>query len=107
MPTPLQFPPLLRRCQRFALVPGLALCLLTSVGTAQASAGQPLMEQPITLQAHGERMATVLSKIETQANVRFQYSRQLIGANRRVSVDAVGQPLAQLLAQLLEPLHIS
>ncbi|MFC6223812.1 SusC/RagA family TonB-linked outer membrane protein [Hymenobacter artigasi] len=107
MPTPLQFPPLLRRCQRFALVPGLALCLLATVGPAQASAGQPLMEQPITLQARGERMATVLSKIETQANVHFQYSRQLIGAGRRVSVDAVGQPLAQLLAQLLEPLHIS
>ncbi|MGY3089387.1 TonB-linked SusC/RagA family outer membrane protein [Hymenobacter sp. UYAg731] len=107
MPTPLQFPPLLRRCQRFALVPGLALCLLANVGTAQASPGQPLMEQPITLQARGERMATVLSKIETQANVHFQYSRQLIGASRRVSVDAVGQPLAQLLAQLLEPLHIS
>ncbi|MEL5994954.1 TonB-dependent receptor [Hymenobacter segetis] len=107
MSTPLQFPPLLRRCQRFALVPGLALCLLANVGPAQASAGQPLMEQPITLQARGERMATVLSKIETQANVHFQYSRQLIGASRRVSVDAVGQPLAQLLNQLLEPLKIS
>jgi TonB-linked SusC/RagA family outer membrane protein len=85
-------------------LPGLLLCLLTGIGPA--SAAQPVLEQPITLQATDERMATVLSKIEAQAKVHFQYSRQLIGASRRVSVNAVGQPLAQLLSQLLEPLKI-
>ncbi|GAB3315781.1 TonB-dependent receptor [Hymenobacter humi] len=66
-----------------------------------------MLDQPITLQVKEERMAAVLAKIESQANVHFQYSRQLIGAGRRVSVNAVGQPLAQLLNQLLEPLQVS
>jgi TonB-linked SusC/RagA family outer membrane protein len=88
------------------LLPGLLLCLLCGIDSAYASAAQPVLEQPITLQANDERMATVLSKIEAQAKVHFQYSRQLIGASRRVSVNAVGQPLAQLLRPLLEPLKI-
>ncbi|GAC1368279.1 MAG: TonB-dependent receptor [Hymenobacter sp.] len=93
--------------KRLALVPGLLLCLFSGIGSAFASAAEPVLEQPITLQAKDERMASVLSKIEGQASVHFQYSRQLIGASRRVSVDAVGQPLAQVLNQLLEPLHIN
>ena len=82
------------------------LLLLASPGVAQASPSQTLLEQLITLRATDERMATVLSKIESQANVHFQYSRQLIGASRRVSLNAVGQPLAQVLTQLLAPLRI-
>ena len=107
MSTPLQFPPVLPRHQRLALLPGLALWLFAGISPAQASEGQPVLEQPITLQAQDERMAAVLSKIETQAKVHFQYSRQLIGAGRRVSVHAVDEPLAQLLTELLAPLNIN
>ncbi|WP_310395378.1 TonB-dependent receptor [Hymenobacter sp.] len=107
MNIPLQFPPLLARLKRLALLPGLLLCLLTGINPAYASAAQPVLDQLITLQAKDERMAAVLSKIEARANVRFQYSRQLIGAGRRVTVNATGQPLAQLLSQLLDPLQIS
>ena len=39
---------------------------------------------PITLQVQDETMHAVLTKLELQANIRFQYSRQLIGAGRRV-----------------------
>ena len=103
--TPLQFPPVRRR-QRLALLPGLLLWLFSGISPAHATAAQPVLEQLITLQAQDERMASVLSKIETQAKVHFQYSRQLIGAGRRVSVHAVGEPLARLLDELLTPLHI-
>ena len=105
--TPLQFPPLPTRFQRLALLPGLVLWLFIGSSPAQALAAQPILEQPITLQAQDERMAAVLSKIETQAKVHFQYSRQLIGAGRRVSVHAVAEPLAQLLDELLAPLNIN
>jgi TonB-linked SusC/RagA family outer membrane protein len=103
----LQFPPLLLRLKRLAVLPGLLWCLLSGMSAAHASEAQPILEQPITLQVKEERMAAVLSKIEAQAKVRFQYSRQLIGASRRVSINAVGQPLAQLLNQLLAPLQVS
>ena len=103
MTTSLQVPSVPGRLWRLAL---LLLLLLAGPGVAHASASQPLLEQPITLRATDERMATVLSKIENQVSVHFQYSRQLIGAGRRVSLNAVGQPLAQVLTQLLAPLRI-
>ncbi len=107
MATPLHFPPLLRCCKRLALLPVLLLHLFATIGTARASTAQPILKQPITLRAIDERMTTVLSKIEGQAKVHFQYSRQLIGASRRVTVIAKSQPLSQLLNELLEPLNIS
>lgn len=102
MITPLQTSRVPGRLWRLALL----LLLLAGPSVAQASAGQSLLEQPITLRATDERMASVLSKIEALANVHFQYSRQLIGASRRVSLNAVGQPLALVLTQLLAPLRI-
>ena len=106
MNTSLHFPPFLCRAKRLAMVPGLVLGLLSGFGAGAAPVAEPVLEQPITLQARDERMAAVLTKIETRAHVRFQYSRQLIGASRRVSVNAVDQPLARLLTELLEPLQI-
>ena len=106
MTTSLHFPPFLSRVKRLAVVPGLVLGLLAGFGAGAAPVAEPVLEQPITLQARDERMAAVLTKIETRAHVRFQYSRQLIGASRRVSVNAVDQPLARLLTELLEPLQI-
>ena len=75
MTTPLQFPPFLAHLKRLTLLPGLLLCLFFGPTAAHASAAQPILEQLITLQARDERMASVLSKIEGQANVHFQYSR--------------------------------
>ena len=102
MTTSLQVPSVPGRLWRLALL----LLLLAGPGVAYASDSQPLLEQPVTLRATDERMASVLSKIENQVSVHFQYSRQLIGAGRRVSLNAVDQPLAQVLTQLLAPLRI-
>ncbi|TGE06695.1 TonB-dependent receptor [Hymenobacter fodinae] len=52
-------------------------------------------------------MHAVLTKIENQTSIRFQYSRQLIGAGRRVSIQAEGQPLGKVLHTLFDPLHIA
>lgn len=96
--------------QRAALLQPLCIALLSSTiatATTLPSSAQEFLEQPITLQAQNETVHTVLSQIESQANIRFQYSRQLIGANRRVTMQATGQPLAEVLHLLLDPLHIA
>ncbi|UOQ77524.1 SusC/RagA family TonB-linked outer membrane protein [Hymenobacter sp. 5516J-16] len=109
MKNPLHFPSphLLKRA---ALLQPLCIAALSSsLATAAAlpSAAQQYLEQPITLQAQDETMHAVLTKIESQTNVRFQYSRQLIGAGRRVSIQATGQPLGQVLHLLFDPLRIA
>jgi len=109
MKNPLHFPSpqLLKRA---ALLQPLCIAALSSSlasAAALPSAAQQYLEQPITLQAQDETMHAVLTKIESQTNVRFQYSRQLIGAGRRVSIQATGQPLGQVLHLLFDPLRIA
>ncbi|MBX0289249.1 TonB-dependent receptor [Hymenobacter sp. HSC-4F20] len=100
-------PPLLKRA---ALLQPLCITLLSSgIATAAAlpSYSQQYLEQPVTLRAQDETMHAVLTKIENQTNIRFQYSRQLIGAGRRVSIQATGQPLGEVLHLLFDPLRIA
>ncbi|WP_246008923.1 SusC/RagA family TonB-linked outer membrane protein [Hymenobacter metallilatus] len=93
-----------------ALLHPLCITLLSSSLATAASlpmAAQEYLEKPITLQAQNETVHTVLTKIESQANIRFQYSRQLIGASRRVTIQTTGLPLAEVLHVLLDPLRIA
>ncbi|WBA40911.1 SusC/RagA family TonB-linked outer membrane protein [Hymenobacter canadensis] len=103
----LPFPRTVRDLKRAALLQPLCLTLLSGMAAAHPSAAQPSLNQPISLQASGETVAAVLSKIERQTDFRFQYSRQLIQAGRRVSIEASGQPLSEVLHVLLDPLRIA
>lgn len=107
MNLPLHFPHSFQNFKRVALLQPLCITMLSSIAAAQPLAAQPALEQPITLRAQDETMHAVLAKIEDQADVRFQYSRQLIGASRRVSIEAEGQPLDEVLHKLLDPLRIN
>ena len=99
-------PPWLRGLLRqFSLLVSLLL-LGSGIGLASPGHAQELLQQPVTLRLESQPIKTVLSRIEGQTDVRFVYSHQLIGANRRVSVSAANQPLAEVLALLLPPLHI-
>ncbi|GAB2786890.1 TonB-linked SusC/RagA family outer membrane protein [Hymenobacter luteus] len=92
--------------KRAALLPPLCLAVLSSAAAAHPFS-QQYLEQPVTLQAQDETMQAVLTTIENQTKVRFQYSRQLIGAGRRVSIQAENQPLGQVLHRLFDPLRIA
>ncbi|HEX8425039.1 SusC/RagA family TonB-linked outer membrane protein [Hymenobacter sp.] len=97
-----------RFLRRVALLQALSFTVLStiSLATPHASSAQDLLEQPITLQTRNEPMYAVLHKIESQSDVRFQYSKQLIGASRRVSIAVSSEPLAAVLHKLLDPLRI-
>ena len=81
--------------------------VLSGLATAQASAAQQLLEQPITLHVKDETIKATLVRIEALTHAHFQYSDQLIGAGRQVSVEAVNQPLAAVLQTMLGPLRIT
>jgi len=92
--------------KRLLLTQALSLSLFTSIAATHPSSAQQVLEQPITLQAKGETIKSVLGKLATQADTHFLYSRELIGASRRVSIDAVDKPLADVLHDMLAPLQI-
>ena len=88
-----------------ALQPGL-----TAAAPAGHAAARPTIDdvltRHVTLQLQAQPVKTVLATIEDQVHIRFLYSQQLIGAERRVSVAAVDEPLSDVLATLLAPLRI-
>ncbi|MCB2409737.1 SusC/RagA family TonB-linked outer membrane protein [Hymenobacter lucidus] len=98
--------PVTGHLRRIALLVLLSLAV-GSRAQARSTDSEPLLTQPVTIQARAETVKSVLSKIETQTTARFQYSSRLIGATRRVSVDIVEQPLATALHAVLDPLRIT
>ncbi|MDQ2794913.1 MAG: TonB-dependent receptor [Bacteroidota bacterium] len=96
-------------------LPVAFVAALLAAGPAGAAPATPavahtrasdVLNRPVTLRLAGQPMKAVLASIESQVDIRFLYSQQLIGAGRRVSVAAANQPLSQVLQSLLLPLGI-
>ena len=97
------------------LLPAAFLTSLLTIGHAEAVPTAPaiahawasdVLSRPVTLRLEGQPMKAVLTSIESQVNIRFLYSQQLIGAGRHVSVAAAHEPLSGVLQSLLLPLGI-
>jgi len=93
---------------RVATLQVLLASALISVAQAHPAGPQTdVLARHVTLTLDAQPIKKVLSQLEQQAGVRFIYSHQLIGAERRVSVAATDRTLADVLAQLLPPLRLS
>ncbi len=84
----------------------LALLLLPAAAMAHRAAAEDVLARHLTLRLEAQTVKTVLATIESQVNIHFLYSEQLIGAGRKVSVAVVDQPLSGVLETLLAPLKI-
>ncbi|HLZ88309.1 MAG TPA: carboxypeptidase-like regulatory domain-containing protein, partial [Puia sp.] len=90
---------------KISLVPALIL-MLVLCSYASDSRGQKLLEKKVTLQLVDEELRNVLTALEKQTDVKFVYSPELIGASRKVSVDAKEKELYKVLTDLLGSLNI-
>jgi hypothetical protein len=85
------------------------LVLLLSEGLAVGAYPQPeqeLLNRRITIDLNERALRAVLSTIEKKANVHFMYSPRLIQPDRRLSVRATDERLADVLDRVLAPLRI-
>ncbi|SMB99158.1 TonB-dependent receptor [Hymenobacter roseosalivarius DSM 11622] len=98
--------PLTHLCRQLvlALVPFLGLA---APAAAADRTEQSVLEQHVTLQVQEQPVLTALASLENQVHTRFLYSPQLIGANRKVTVQAVDTPLSGVLQSLFGPLQIT
>ncbi|MCB2377960.1 TonB-dependent receptor [Hymenobacter sp. BT635] len=110
-----QFPPPAWSAARLLLqttmvcLPALAVSARPAAEGAAASRlvlAQGVLEQKITLQVEAQTIKETLSQIARQANIRFVYSQQLVGADRKVSINAQDAPLLAVLDEVLAPLKI-
>ena len=95
-----------RAVARLTFVALLAALLPGPVAAATRPATDDVLTRHVTLQFQAQSVKSVLATIEGQAHIRFLYSQQLIGAERKVSVAAVNEPLSEVLPALLAPLRI-
>ena len=89
------------QCIRLSLAQFLITCACISISWANDVSAQKLLDRRLTLQIRNEKVKTVLMTIETLVNVKFSYSPQLIQSNRKVSLQATGEPLGDVLNKLL------
>ncbi|MBU6120288.1 TonB-dependent receptor [Hymenobacter siberiensis] len=102
--------PFCRAAARLTFVAVLAAGLPGLAGAAVRPTtrltAEDVLTRHVTLQAQAQTVKAVLATIESQVHIHFLYSQQLIGAERRVSVAAVDEPLSGVLQHLLAPLRI-
>ena len=106
MKNQVQYSPPLRPLLRSLLLPAVVVCLQANPALAYRSPAQTVLERTVTMQAEGQSIKAILSKLAKQANIHFVYSQQLIGADRKVTVRAQNQPLAVVLDEIFAPLKI-
>ena len=80
--------------------------LLASIAYAHDLNGQGIMDKEISVVIENTSLKKALSRIERLAGVKFTYSPSVIEEDRKVSVKASAQTLAQVLDALLGPLNI-
>jgi len=75
-------------------------------GLASPLAAQGILDRSVTVQANNKDIGHILGLLRKQADVRFTYSTTVIDINRKVSINAIGERLSEVMNRLLLPLHI-
>jgi TonB-linked SusC/RagA family outer membrane protein len=90
---------------------GFVQLLLTVLFVGNTFAGglkaQAVLEKKVSLQLQNKEIRTVLEEIRKQSNVDFVFSREVIEADRRISIAAKNEALGKLLGKMLQPLSLN
>ncbi len=97
---------LCRKIMKLSLMQLFLAVLFVGISYATDTHAQELLEKRISLRVQDQSVRAILSKIETEANVKFMYSPKAIQAQRRTSLQVNNQPLQEVLLLLLKPLDI-
>ncbi len=72
-----------------------------------AVSAQELLRKRVTFKAEQKEIRTILSELESIANVRFVYSVQLVPVNQKVSLSVADKTIAEVLDELFRPNRVS
>ncbi len=85
----------------------ILLCVFCSMTYANDTKAQDILNKDVSLKAQSESVKYILGQIEQQTNAKFVYSDTRIKIDKRISVEATNQKLANVLSGLLNPLSIN
>jgi len=81
----------------------LILLILTGVSYAKNGNAQTVLNRVITISSDNYSLEKTLREIEKEAKVKFIYSKNIIGTNDKISLNAVSERLGNVLDKLLLP----
>jgi len=81
--------------------------MFAGMAFAYETTAQEMLSKSITLNVKNVSLNSILSQLETQANVKFAYSQRMIKPERNVSVQANSRELKQVLTEILSPLDLN
>lgn len=87
------------------LIIGLLISIIASMKLYATSdiQGQDVLMKKVTVQFTNYEIKTVLSEIETKANVKFVYTSRLVPLRRKVSLKMENQMVSTILNELFKP----
>lgn len=96
-----------RAFSRISLLLTLVLMVMLQPLFALDGSTQSILNRRISLKVENKELKSVLDQIETSANVKFAYSRQVVNANQLVSLTANQLTLSEALTRLLKPIALT
>ncbi|MBL7815189.1 MAG: TonB-dependent receptor [Saprospiraceae bacterium] len=85
----------------------LFLSLLFTTLSFASPKAQDILEKKVTIRLDNVELRNALQELEKEANVQFGYSSKAIKVQRKVSVNAQNQRLAEVLNTIFNPMRIS
>jgi TonB-linked SusC/RagA family outer membrane protein len=98
--------PLWHTIMRFSCTQLIIAALLSSFAFAKISEAQEVLNSRVTLNMQNQDVRKVLTSIESQVNVKFLYSSNLVKSERKVTVNIRQEQLGAALKTILNPLNL-
>ena len=95
-----------RTIMRLSIYQIVLIGLITTVAQAGRTDAQDILNRYVTLQLAEVPLQKVLTEIETKANVRFAYSRNIVPVKEKISVVARNESLSSVLDRVFKPIGI-
>ena len=94
------------KIMKWSAIQILIAAIFATISLAFDVRAQELLNRRISVQAVNQKINTILSRIEKDAEVKFSYSPNLIQASRKITLSLSNEKLSTVLEQLLAPYHL-
>ncbi len=98
---------LLYRAMRISLYQLSIAFIFANISAASIVDAQDILNQKVTIQVSNQEIKTVLSRLNKLTQLRFTYSSALIRSQRKVTLNIVDRPLADVLDELFKPINVT
>jgi len=106
MKTKVRFKPLVYHLMKLSLIQCLLAVIFTGVSLANEVNAQEILKQKVSVRVENQGVRQALTVIEKQVKIRFAYRPTALPADRKITLIASNEPLAEVLGKLTRSLRL-